>query len=556
MMGSQHIALRKSHRLLFLVLFACGISMATSLPQRQSSGRAPKKDSIIYLLHADELSFNQFRNPDAQILVGNVVFRHNKAYMYCDSANFFEAANSFEAFGNVKMKQGDTLSLTGDYLYYDGNQQLAIVRYNVVMKHRETTLYTDSLNYDRIYDLGYFFEGGTLEDSENVLTSDWGEYSPPTRDAVFNYNVKLVNPKFVLTTDTLYYNTRSELAHFVGPSNIDNNENHIYSESGYYDTRTEYATLLDRSVLVNPERRLTGDSLIYDKLKAEGRGFRNVVLTDVKNKTQLTGDYCYYNDSTGYSFATGRAVAKDFSQEKMDTLFLHADSLIMYTYHLRTDSVYRVMHAYHKARSYRSDIQSVSDSLVYNQKDSCLTLYHNPVIWNKGMQLFGEKILVYNNDSTISWAHVVDQAMSIEQLDSVHYNQISGKEIKAFFTDGKLARTEVTGNVCFAYYPLEKDSTMVGFNRGETTEMVFYLKDQKLQKIWAGSGTSGTMYPLPMIPADQLRLKGFAWLDYIRPLNKEDIFNWRDKHAEDQLQVQPRRQTPLMDLNKLKQKEE
>ena len=60
------------------------------------------------------------------------------------------------------MYQGDTLSLFSDYAYYDGNDQMAEARYNVVLKHRGTTLYTDSLNYDRLYGIGYFFEGGKM----------------------------------------------------------------------------------------------------------------------------------------------------------------------------------------------------------------------------------------------------------------------------------------------------------------------------------------------------------------------------------------------------------
>ena len=122
---------------------------------------APKyEDNRVYLLHSDELSYNKYINPDAQILNGNVSFRHQGAILYCDSAHFYENTNSFEAFNNVKMYQGDTLSLFSDYAYYDGNEQMCQARYNVVLKNRESTLYTDSLNFDRLYGIGYFFEGG------------------------------------------------------------------------------------------------------------------------------------------------------------------------------------------------------------------------------------------------------------------------------------------------------------------------------------------------------------------------------------------------------------
>ena len=214
-----------------------------------------------------------------------------------------------------------------------------------VERMEKMKLYTDSLNYDRIANLGYFFDGGTLMDEENVLTSDWGEYSPATKMSVFNYEVKLVNPQFTLTSDTLRYNTDTKIASIVGPSDIDSDENHIYSELGFYYTQQGQAELLERSVLTNNGKRMTGDSLFYDRNRGIGEAFRNVELVDTINKNMLTGDYCFYNQLTGYAFATDRAMATDFSQG--DSLFIHADTLQLYTYHMNTDSVYREARAYH-----------------------------------------------------------------------------------------------------------------------------------------------------------------------------------------------------------------
>lgn len=211
----------RGHRILIMVILCLfGLSMVQS-HQAPKKKRRAKTDERIYLIHADRLRFDQYsNNPEAQILNGNVAFRHKGAKLYCDSAYFYQASNSFRAFGHVKMYQGDTLSLFSDYAYYDGNDQMAEARHNVVLTHRKTKLYTDSLNYDRLYGIGYFFEGGKMIDKQNVLVSDWGEYDTETRKAVFNYNVNLKNPKFVLTTDTLHYDTRTSMANIVGPSKI------------------------------------------------------------------------------------------------------------------------------------------------------------------------------------------------------------------------------------------------------------------------------------------------------------------------------------------------
>ncbi|MFV0546496.1 MAG: OstA-like protein [Bacteroides sp.] len=518
------------HRWLFIA-FLCLFGVC--LLAQNKNKKPENKKTKVYLLHSDEVVADKALRPGVQVLTGNVKLRHDSMYMYCDSALIYNETNSVEAFSNVRMEQGDTLFIYGDYLYYDGMTQLAQLREHVKMINRQTTLTTDSLNYDRLYNLGYYFEGGVLMDEENVLTSDWGEYSPQTKIAVFNHDVKLVNPKFVLTSDTLKYSTRTKVATILGPSHITSDDNHIYSERGYYDTHNEQAELLDRSILTNQGKKLIGDSLFYNRKEGYGEAFDHIVMKDTINKKILTGDYCFYNELTDSAFATKRAVAMDYSQQ--DTMYMHADTLQMISYHLNTDSLYRVMKAFHKVRVYSKQAQAVCDSLVYQTKDSCMTMYRDPILWNGNQQLLGEEIKVYMNDSTINWAHIINQAFTVEMKDSIHYNQVSGKEMKAFFEHGDMRLVEITGNVLIAFYPEEKDSTMIGFNSAEGSVLHLFLKDKKMIKAKMIGKSNGTLYPMDQIPADKLRLPAFAWFDYIRPKDKEDIFNWRGKKSGEEL---------------------
>ncbi len=536
------------HRILVVsVLCLFGFCLLAQVRPAKKGEQKPAQ-SKVYLLHSDVLKKSPLNpDPDAQILIGNVAFRHDSVYMYCDSACFYEKTNSLEAFDNVKMVQGDTLFLYGDYLFYDGNTQIAQVRYNVRMENKNTTLLTDSLNYDRIYNLGYYFDGGTLMDEENVLTSEWGEYSPATKISVFNYDVKLVNPKFTLTSDTLRYSTATKIANILGPSDIVSDANHIYSELGFYNTQIGQAELLDRSVLTNEGKRLIGDSLFYDRVKGYGEAFDNVIMTDTVNKNMLTGDYCYYNELTKYAFATKKAVVVDYSQG--DSLFMHADTLQMYTYYLNTDSMFRETRAYHKVRMYRADVQGVCDSLVFSSKDSCLTMYYDPILWNNNQQLLGEKIMIYMNDSTIDWAHIQNQALSVEQLDSTSYNQVTGKEMKAWFQGGEMRKVDVIGSVRLVYYPMESDSTLIGMNVSETSLLNMFLENRKMKKMIMSPKSNGTLYPMLQRPPEKMKLDNFVWFDYIRPLDKEDIFEWRGKKAGQELKKSNRSAVPLPNHN-------
>lgn len=540
----------RGHRILIMVILCLfGLSMVQS-HQAPKKKRRAKTDERIYLIHADRLRFDQYsNNPEAQILNGNVAFRHKGAKLYCDSAYFYQASNSFRAFGHVKMYQGDTLSLFSDYAYYDGNDQMAEARHNVVLTHRKTKLYTDSLNYDRLYGIGYFFEGGKMIDKQNVLVSDWGEYDTETRKAVFNYNVNLKNPKFVLTTDTLHYDTRTSMANIVGPSKITSGKSIIHTSQGFYDTNREKARLYGRSTLTNNGKTLTADSLFHNEKTKISQGFSHVVYNDTVNKNQMTSNYFWYNDNTGFAFATDSAVLKEYSQG--DTLFVHSDTMKVYTFNLNTDSVYRKAHCYNRVRAFRTDVQAVCDSLVYNTKDSCLTMYKDPITWNANRQLLGEVIEVYMKDSTIDRAHVINQALSVEQIpnDTTRYNQIASREMFGYFNKGEINKTEAIGNVqCIYYMQDDKDSSLISMTYLETDTMRMFLQNRKLQTIWTCKQNS-IMYPITQIPPDKKELPTFAWFDYIRPTDKYDIFVWRGKAKGTELKNIKRRSAPLQFIN-------
>ena len=536
------------HRIqLAVVLCLFGLCVAQS--RKVAKGRhRPKTDERVYLKHADMLRFNQYgEHAGAQILNGNVAFLHKGALLTCDSAYFYQESNSFKAFGHVKMRQGDTLSLTSDYAFYDGDNQMAEARHNVLLRHRETKLYTDSLNYDRLYNIGYFFEGGKMVDRNNVLVSDWGEYDTETRKAVFNYNVNLRNPKFTLTTDTLHYDTRTSLANIVGPSVIRSKESVIHTSDGYYNTNTGRARLYGRSTMSNKGKEITGDSLFYDEKRGISQGYRNVIYKDTQKKNELHCNYLWYNEKNGFAFATENPVMMEYSQK--DTLFVHSDTIKVITYHLNTDSVYRTAHCYNKVRAFRNDVQAVCDSLVYNTKDSCMTMYRDPIAWSGDRQLLGEEIQVFMKDSTIDRAHIINQALTAELMpDKDHYQQLSSKEMFAYFTKGQITQTEAIGNVRSIYYPVDdKDSTLMGLVYIETDTMKMFMRDRQLQKIWT-SKTDGTWYPMTQIPPERYKLDGFTWFDYIRPINKDDIYEWRGKKDGTQLKNITRHAAPLQHI--------
>ena len=280
---------------LILLLTAASINQ----PPAGSSTSVPDT-RIVELKKAD--LWSKRNGFDAEILTGNVTFFHEGAFMYCDSAYLFQKTNTFEAFSNVRMEQGDTIFVYCDYLHYNGNTRLARLRNNIRMEDRTTTIFTDSLDYDRMLNLGYYFEGGMLVDEENELTSFWGQYSPDTKQALFKDSVKLVNEDYIIYADTLKYNTESKIADILGPSRIVSDSGYVHTNRGWYNTVTEESYLLDRSEVFSNDgtKVLIGDTILYNRQTGEGEVFGNMFLEDKARKIILQGNYGFYNEKTEY----------------------------------------------------------------------------------------------------------------------------------------------------------------------------------------------------------------------------------------------------------------
>ncbi len=506
---------------IIIVVFALLVVCSTSAQTKVVPTSAPAEEgtTFVYLENSETLKFDERRMPDAQVLVGDVIFRHDSVLMYCDSAYFYDKKNSLDAFGNVRILQGDSLSILGDVLYYDGNTRLARLRNNVLLENKGTTLTTDSLNYDRNLNIAYYFTKGVIKDSLNTLSSVQGTYFSDTDVAFFKYDVELENEKFMLYADSLKYNTRTKIADLIDTTLIIyQEETTILANAGWYNTESEKSLLLDRSTIINDGgKTMRGDSMFYNKPIQQAEIFGGMELTDSLQKSTLYGGYGKYDEIRENGYATLEPVFVDWSST--DSLFLHADSLF-----LSKDSVFNKIRAYNTVRVYSEDAQMVCDSLVYSERDSIMNLYENPIMWNGNMQVSGDFVQVYMNDSTVEKAHFIGKGLVVRQIDTLRYDQLTGKEITAYMNNGELSQVDVDGNAETVFYPMEEDGTLLGVNKTVSSFIKMYFKDRTIERAVFTSETTGTMYPLFQLSQDETRLGLFFWAENERPQSKEDIF--------------------------------
>lgn len=514
------------------------------------------QDDKVFLEYADSLFRPAHEAEEFQIVKGSVKFRQGGMWMFCDSAYYYPQKNSMDAFGHVEMRQGDTLFVYADRLYYDGLAKHAILthgpsRSDVELKNRNVRLITDSLDYDLNSQIGWYSTGGVLEDDINTLTSDYGEYSPSTKQARFRFDVVLTNRKdgYHLLTEELDYNTATHIAEINSKTRIEGANDTILTTKGWYNTVTDRAELTARSTILHRDSSLNvttleGDSIIYDRVSRTSRAymFRNparhpapMVITDTARKVMLIGGYGEYNDSSRKAFSTGYPLLMEFSRP--DTLFLRADSIISFieTVSVLPDSVvlpdsitvipdelkvskdFHVARAVGRARFFNSELQGIADTLLLKEVDSMLYMLRKPVIWTGERQIYGNRIDVHFNDSIPDWAELPEWGLAAEHLDENFYNQLKGAKMKAWLENRQLKRLEVDGSVIAIMLPQEKDSSYNKLVHAESSYLTLDMDSTQVKHLKMWPEVTGFVSPLFEVKNAQQFIEGFRWLEALRP---------------------------------------
>ena len=473
----------------------------------------------VTIKQADRL-YRDDRVSDAQVLQGNVIFEHDGALMYCDSALIFHGDNSLEAYGNIKINQGDTISITGDSLFYLGDEKLAKLRGNIFFKEKDLKLTTNILNYDLNSGVATYHSGGTIVSSENSnkLSSKIGTYNSKTETLFFKDSVRLINPEYTIESDTLTYNTVMEVSYFHGPTFIRSDENLIYCEHGWYDTQNEISSFWRNTYIISKEQKLEGDSIYYDRNIGIGEAYGNVQITDTINNVIINGDIAIHDEKNDSSLVTGNAI---FTQiEDLDTLYLHADTL---TFKIDSTTKRQSFRGFHNVALFKKDLQARCDSIAYNEQDSLMHLFIDPIIWSDENQLTGETITLKKSGGKISNLFIEYEALIVSEIDTNNYNQIKGKTITGYFENNELDQIFVNGNGETIYFLGDEGKPVTDMNKSICTNIEIKLDSSQIQTIKFITNPSSKMSPISSLSEKEKKLEGFHWKVSDRPKSREDL---------------------------------
>lgn len=472
----------------------------------------------VKLEHADQLSFE--RDKGYQKLTGNVVFTQNQTTIYCDSAYLYKEQNSVEAFGRVRITEGDSVTVTSRRLEYDGNTKKARLRDNVVfVKLGTATLYTDQLDYDRPANMAYYYDGGKLVDSINTLTSVRGYYDVNSNMASFKRDVHVENPDYTMTSDSLQYNSRTKVVYFRTPTTAVDKEGRTFIyEGGEYDTRTKQSDFTE-GIAESPSYQLKGNDWRLDRVRQlyQVRGDVEMISKE-ENLIIYSQAVDYYKDAEITKVFNNAWVAK--VTDDLDTLFITADTLVSIDSEIPENK--RLL-AYHNVKIYKKDMQGVADSLAYITADSIIHFYRDPVLWNTGNQMTADSVSMLIENNTISKIFLVRNAFVVSQDTLGNFNQIKGRDMTAEFKDGNIQQVIVRGNGESLYFVFDEDDlTFTGINRIICSNILIRFREGKVHDLNFYVQPDASFVPPHELTEDMKTLKGFSWREDIRPA-REDV---------------------------------
>lgn len=484
---------------------------------------------------------DEVNHPGASILTrsdqGQVHIYHDGIDMFCDKAIFYGKEDFVEAYGNVNMKQGDTINLTSKYVEYSGKTQLAFASGDVVLTDPQSTITTDTLYFNRANQESYYRTGGkVVRDSSGTITSRIGRYYMNQKKYRFVDSVRLVNPEYELNTKTLDYFSDNGHAYMYGPSTIVGDSSKIYSERGFYNTTNDTGYFVRKSRIDYDNRVIEGDSLYFDRNKNFASATNNIVVTDTINSSIIKGHYAEVYRAKDSVYITKRALA--ITTQETDSIYMHADTLMV-----TGKPEHRITRGYYNGKVYKSDISAKADSIHADHKTGLTQLINlkrlnkgdafsvarRPILWNLDNQMTGDTIHLKSNPKTekLDSLIVFNNAFLISKdtISEDAYNQISGKVLIGLFDDkNDIKQVDILKNAESINYSRNDDKELIGIEKSKSADILILFEAKEVIELRKITQFEGKLYTEEDLPKNARKLRGFDWRDDERPKSVEDLF--------------------------------
>ncbi len=265
------------------------------------------------------------------ILVGNFAAHHNGTVILADSAVRY-SNQSFECFGNVLINQNDTYAYAERAEYNRDNSTATLYSELVKVVDGDAVMYAYNCTFNTSEDMGYFYDGCYVEKGESLLEADRGYYNTKTHDLIAVDRVEMRDETYLMTGDSVIFNTATEDAQYFTNTNIWNDKDeYLFANEGVYTKARDRHYLTRDAYLLSPEREIWSDTIEYFRTEEHIIGRGNIQMDDTTQKILGFSDYGEWWDEPGNALFTRRPSMINYDPEQPDSLFLSADTLWLYT---------------------------------------------------------------------------------------------------------------------------------------------------------------------------------------------------------------------------------
>ena len=574
----------KRYLSIWLLLVALHSNAQPGKPKDNIQPNGVTQENFLYILAADKQYLQKTDTSQLVSYAGNVKVRQGKTLFYADSAIINPILNTLESFGNVHINDADSVHIYSQYLKYNGIEKKALLTTKVRLTDGKSTLTTENLTYDVNLKLGTYLNGGKVVNKKTTLTSTEGNYYGDSKDIFFYKNVLLVQPNGTIRTDSLQYNTITEVSTFISPTIIKDKKGlTIKTKEGFYDIKRKIANLYKRSIIEDSTFSITADEIAIDSVNglSEFRGNAVYRSKDKKQGFDMIANNIKTNNKRSTIMAT--QIPLLIIKQGADSVFITADtlfsgrvidllkikkipslrptpidttfnkSIIKDTVKVASvkpiikkgntknlvdsaklnlvstppvDSTLKYFEAYKNVKIFSDSLQAVGDSLFFSGLDSVFRLFNEPILWAQENQISGDTIYLFLKNKRPERLYVIDNALSISKVDSsIYFNQVRGNSIDALFdSTGQVHFLTAKGSAENIYYAQDEQKGFVGVNKNSCDLIEINFTDGKPKRVKFINNLEGGLLPMRgKTNHDDLKLKSFNWQDKLRPKSKFDI---------------------------------
>ena len=574
----------KRYLSIWLLLVALHSNAQPGKPKDNIQPNGVTQENFLYILAADKQYLQKTDTSQLVSYAGNVKVRQGKTLFYADSAIINPILNTLESFGNVHINDADSVHIYSQYLKYNGIEKKALLTTKVRLTDGKSTLTTENLTYDVNLKLGTYLNGGKVVNKKTTLTSTEGNYYGDSKDIFFYKNVLLVQPNGTIRTDSLQYNTITEVSTIISPTIIKDKKGlTIKTKEGFYDIKRKIANLYKRSIIEDSTFSITADEIAIDSVNglSEFRGNAVYRSKDKKQGFDMIANNIKTNNKRSTIMAT--QIPLLIIKQGADSVFITADtlfsgrvidllkikkipslrptpidttfnkSIIKDTIKVASvkpiikkgntknlvdsaklnlvstppvDSTLKYFEAYKNVKIFSDSLQAVGDSLFFSGSDSVFRLFNEPILWAQENQISGDTIYLFLKNKRPERLYVIDNALSISKVDSsIYFNQVRGNSIDALFdSTGQVHFLTAKGSAENIYYAQDEQKGFVGVNKNSCDLIEINFTDGKPKRVKFINNLEGGLLPMRgKTNHDELKLKSFNWQDKLRPKSKFDI---------------------------------